>query len=191
VATGQGFGSAYRFSPQTGYQSIGTLPPGYDDGAQGKAINDAGHVTGRSIDAVTGPDYWASFLYTDATGMQPISTALTGRSSGEGINDGDDIVGNNGNNSTSEMWGWIWTPGGGRQLFEDIITQPNGFVIIANIRDINDSRHVLARAHSSNGGDSYSYGVVLVPVVADTPSAGAYPGPQGLSTSGDSPAGRK
>jgi probable HAF family extracellular repeat protein len=173
VATGQGFDSAYRFSPQTGYQAIGTLPPGYDDGAQGRAINDAGHVTGRSINAVIGPDYWASFLFRDATGMQPITIALTGRSSGEGLNDRDDVVGNDGNNSTSEMWAWIWTPSlGRRQLLEEVITVPNGFVSVANVRDINDERFIIAKARSNDPADGYAYGVVLVPNAAGVDAPG-------------------
>ena len=173
IATGEGFGSAYRFSPQTGLQSIGTLPPGYDDSAQGRAINDAGHVTGRSINHITGSDPWKAFLFTDATGMQPISDAITGRSSGEGLNDNDAVVGNDGNLSTSEMWAWIWTPGGGKQLFESLIAQANGFVSVANVRDINDTRHVIARARSNDGADGYSYGVVLAPIDPNAPPDGA------------------
>jgi probable HAF family extracellular repeat protein len=175
IATGEGFGSAYRFSPQTGYQSIGTLPPGYDDSAQGRAINDAGHVTGRSINHITGSDPWKAFLFTDVTGMQPISDAITGRSSGEGLNDNDDAVGNDGNTSTSEMWAWIWTPGGGKQLLETLITHANGFVSVANVRDINDGRRIIAKARSNNGADGYSYGVLLVPLDPNAPPDGARP----------------
>lgn len=85
-------------------------------------------------------------------------------------------MGNDGNTSTSEMWAWIGTPAGGKQLLETLITHANGFVsVAANVRDINDGRRLIAKARRNDPADGYSYGVVLVPVDPGAPQDGARP----------------
>lgn len=62
VVTGGSNGGAVRWSLVAGLESLGTLAPPYEEHAFGNAINDAGLVTGYSVQVKTGPDSWRALL---------------------------------------------------------------------------------------------------------------------------------
>lgn len=160
MATGEGFGAAYRYSPATGIQLIGMLTN--DDTAEGRAINDDNNVTGRSISHVTGPDHWRAFFFSTALGMIQISTGQS-RSSGEALNIHDHAVGSDGTTSSPSQYPWIWSAASGRVDLTSLVNAP-GFVLVNSPVGINDHDLIIAKAHSSNGADNYGYGVLLLPV---------------------------
>ena len=162
VATGEGFDGAYKYAPGAGYQVIGVLP-GYEDGAQGNAINDLGEVVGFSVDAVpSSPDPWQAFLHTNGAMVDITSTTLA-KSAAWDVNERTDVIGNDGTLSTPEQYLWIWSPAEGKRLVTDNVASPNGFVSIRGARGIDNSRRIVTKAVKSDPTDGYGYGVILVP----------------------------
>ena len=175
IATGEGFDHAYKYGPGFGYQPLGTLP-GYDDGAQGNAINDLGAVVGFSVDAVpSSPDPWEAFLHADGA-MLAITDTFLAKSAAADVNERTDVVGNDGTLTTPEQYAWIWSPVFGRRLITDNVAQPNGFVSIRGARGIDNARRIIAKAVRNDPADGYGYGVILLPLPAM--------GPPRLSTGG-------
>ena len=180
IATGEGFDHAYRYAPGLGYQPLGVLP-GYEDGAQGNAINDLGEVVGFSVDAVPySPDPWEAFFWRNGV-MQNITATFLAKSAAVDVNERSQVVGNDGTLSTPEQYAWLWTDATGRVVITDNVAQPNGFVSIRGARGIDDSGRIIAKAVKNDPTDGYGYGVLLVPASVPPPppppSAGAVPGP--------------
>ncbi|HYF14580.1 MAG TPA: hypothetical protein VD971_05840 [Phycisphaerales bacterium] len=141
VVTGRSAaGPAYRWSLGTGIELIPFLP-GYEDYAQGHAINASGAVAGRSVNAVPGTNAYRPFL-SNGPG-QAIDLGGISRSFAEGINAQGFVVGSSGTSSTPTRDAWVWTPA--------LVTTRPIEVLVAGLelpasrgRDINNNNKVIA-----------------------------------------------
>ncbi|MBC7833564.1 MAG: hypothetical protein H7Y88_00505 [Phycisphaerales bacterium] len=163
VVTGRSnAGPALRWSIGGPLELIGTLPD--DDYAIGQAINESGQVAGLSADALTGPDSWDAFLYSDAAGLLAIDPTIAFRSAGSGINERGHVCGNRGTSSTPDRDPWVWTPERGVELLTaEFIGDPN-FWGFSGAADINDRGQITLRGAQFEPFDP-APGIILTPIV--------------------------
>lgn len=154
-------GPAFRWSPGGPLLLLPTLPA--DDYAIGEAINESGQIAGLSANALSGPDSWEAFRFSDDAGTQGIYSALAFRSAGTGINERGHICGNLGTSSSPEQRAWVYTPERGVEILDaQFVGDPN-FYDFNGAHDINDRGQIIARAGQFQPFDP-SPGVLLTPI---------------------------
>ncbi|HYE01778.1 MAG TPA: hypothetical protein VD963_00945 [Phycisphaerales bacterium] len=170
VVTGNGVvngvSGALRWQAPAGpVEVLPMLPAPYNDSAMGEGINEAGQVVGTSINILTGSDTWRAFLNTPGGGTEMVSNPVTARSSAYAINESGHIVGTDGTTSTTDIYGWVWTPESGKRF---IYATHNGSAPFHANRsiDINDSGQVVCRAANAN---TPSNTFVLTPIAPPPP----------------------
>lgn len=129
--------SAFRFTPGSGVQFLGSLPN--LPLTFGEAINDAGDVAGiaKSLSGNTAH----LFRYSDASGMQDLGS-VGHESEVWGMNNNGTIVGKNANGIT---FGFRFTPANGFENLNNLIPSASGWTIIS-AHGINDAGQIIASA---------------------------------------------
>ncbi|HYE02173.1 MAG TPA: hypothetical protein VD963_02940, partial [Phycisphaerales bacterium] len=156
-------GPAYIWSLATGLTLIGTLPPPYEDYAEGQGLNEHNEVVGYSANGIPGSDPWRAFLW-DAGVMIEIAPTLLSRSAAEAINEHTHVVGNMGTSSTPRRDAWLWTPEGGTFLLTTESVGAPGFSGYRQAADINDLGQILLMGDNLNIPLDPSRALILTPI---------------------------
>ncbi|MFQ5490153.1 MAG: hypothetical protein ACE5GE_05465 [Phycisphaerae bacterium] len=149
--------SAFRWDATGGLQTLGTL--GTLAHSFANAMNDSGTVVGEALSATANTSI--PFVFTDASGMQPIPAPTSQSSAASGINSQGHVVG------TTKLTGpdlaWLWIGGPGVTDLNDLLPGPLvGAINLLAAHDINDAGQILAFGFDNQAGDFRT--VLLTPV---------------------------